>query len=639
MTAFAKLFAALGCILLLVACSHIQPPDSGTKDIVTQKLVLDFRYFCRSAPKDDKPCRQAVTKLPKELGNLLARHPFGGIILFADNIETPGQSVRLVSAMQLASLRSRHKTPLLITTDQEGGIVTRLPTSWSTGFPGAMAIAAMPEEYREQMAYEAGKAMGAELRTIGVNVNHAPVLDVNSDPTNPVIHVRSFSDQPDVVATLGAAMARGFAASNVVATAKHFPGHGNTATDSHLGLPVVSSDRQTVYDNDLAPFAHLIDSHLSPMIMTAHIQFPALDSATVITRDGRRVIVPATLSRPIITDLLRGKMGFDGVVISDALNMKAISDMLDPTDAVRMTFEAGVDLALMPLAIRSPADIKALEALITDLAAQVPAHAAEWTQSVERINKLKSTLDIEAWANTPLKAKINAAKAITGSAPHKALEAAMAAKALSFVHGKESFKPINATAYKRIQIISPKADLAAALKHAIEAELDTSAPDIQAHGFADITRDLLHTITTNNDLLIIGNASPGKSLVDLGGMADLQEAHLEGSQKPTAQNALRHLIRRAKQHGVPSLYISFRFPYELSPHLNEADFRIAAYYDRLTEDDSGMLTSPTITALAKALTGTADMPGTVPIRLSPPKAHERAADNGSRKGTVSASPR
>lgn len=637
MTAFAKLFAALGCALLLAGCSHLQPSDMGARDVVTQKLVLDFRYFCQSAPTEGKPCRQAVTKLPKQLRNLLAHHPFGGIILFADNIDTVDQSVRLINAMQRASLKSRHRTPLLITTDQEGGIVTRLPSRWSTGFPGAMAIAATPKESREQMAYAAGKAMGAELRAIGINVNHAPVLDVNSDPTNPVINVRSFSDQPDVVAGLGAAMARGLAASSIVATAKHFPGHGNTATDSHLGLPVVGSDRKTVYENDLAPFAHLIGQHLSPMIMTAHIQFPALDSGTVVTRDGNRIIAPATLSRPIITDLLRGDMGFDGVVISDALNMKAISDMLAPADAVRMTFEAGVDLALMPLAIRSPADINALEGLITELAAQVPDHAAEWTQSVARINTLKSTLDIEGWANTPLKAKIAAAEATVGSASHKALEAEIAAKALSFVHGKETFRPISAETYGRIQIICPEADMAEALKQAIEQEFGTNAPNIQAHGFADITHDLLDDITTKSDLLIIGNASPGKSLVDLGGMADLQKGRMDAGQKTTAHDALQQLIRRAKQHSIPSLYISLRFPYELSPHLNDADFRIAAYNDRLTEDDSSTLTSPTIKALSKALTGKAGIPGTVPIRLSKPKAVARVTDNGSRKGAVQSS--
>lgn len=626
MIGFFRFFAVLACIILVAGCGFHELRPSYSRDIITQKLVLDFRYFCQTPATEEHPCQEPVTELPDSIKHLLATYPLGGVILFAENIQSIEQTVRLIDSMQQVSLNSRHQTPLLITIDQEGGIVKRLSSEWSTGFAGNMAIAAMPAHERSEMAFSVGKIIGAELSALGINVNHSPVLDVNSDPTNPVIHVRSFSDQPELVAELGAAMARGFHASNIAATAKHFPGHGNTATDSHIGLPVVNSDRETVYAYDLAPFAHLIENKLSPMIMTAHIQFPALDDHRLVTKNGGKVIAPATLSKKIITGLLRKEMLYDGLVISDALNMKAISELFEPVEAVRLTFDAGVDLALMPLAIRSPEDIKLFEKMLSSLTAYAAENGKNWAESVPRLNSLKTKLGIRDWVSIPVQAKISNARSSVGSEAHKAVEKHLAAQALSFQHGKQTFKPITVQNYKNVQIVFPETDLANAFKQALLDELEEQTPTIQAHSFKDITSAKLSEITAHGDLLIIGNSSPGSSLADLGGMADLLNGeHIQNQKNVSVQSKLQELVALARHQGTPSVYISFKFPYELSPHLNNADYRIAAYNDRLVQEDGGKLTSPTIKALAGALVGKSDMPGTVPITLLPPAASKTKA--------------
>jgi beta-N-acetylhexosaminidase len=202
--------------------------------------------------------------------------------------------------------------------------------------------------------YAAARLTGRQLRAFGVNTNFAPVLDVNNNPANPVINTRSFGEDPAAVARLGRAALRGYAEAQVIATAKHFPGHGDTSVDSHLGLPVVRHDRARLAAVELAPFRAAIGAGL-PAIMTAHIIFEALDS------------VPATLSRAILTDLLRGELGFDGVIFTDALEMDAIADAYDPAEAALRSKAAGADV-LLPLGpLESQIEVaRALQAAIID---------------------------------------------------------------------------------------------------------------------------------------------------------------------------------------------------------------------------------------------------------------------------------
>lgn len=268
------------------------------------------------------------TEVTDEVLVALGRTRAGGVILFARNISSPRQVYDLNRALQ-AHAAAIGLPPLLISIDQEGGIVSRLPTPFVT-VPSPMAQAATGGL---NFAEECALITGQQLRSVGINTNFAPVLDVNNNPTNPVIGTRSFGEQAAAVTAFGQAALRGYTAASVVPVVKHFPGHGDTSVDSHIGLPMVAHDQQRLNDVELAPFRAAFVAG-APAVMTAHIIFEALDQQ------------PATLSRSILTNLLRDDLGFDGVIFTDALDMKAIADRFGPTDAARRAKAAGADVIL-----------------------------------------------------------------------------------------------------------------------------------------------------------------------------------------------------------------------------------------------------------------------------------------------------
>lgn len=249
----------------------------------------------------------------------------GGVVLFRRNVETPAQLAQLIAALH--ALPSRP----LVAIDHEGGRVNRLGEPF-TQFPAAAAVGRRRDA---ELAYRVGRAMAAELRSIGIDVNFAPVLDVNSNPANPVIGDRAFSSEADVVGELGIAQMRGLLDGGVVPCGKHFPGHGDTVKDSHLELPVVDRPRVELERTELVPFRAAIAAGV-PMLMTAHVLYPSLDPEH-----------PATVSRRILTGLLREEMRFQGVVVSDDLQMRAISEGWDIGGVALATLEAGVDALLV----------------------------------------------------------------------------------------------------------------------------------------------------------------------------------------------------------------------------------------------------------------------------------------------------
>ncbi|PNB77300.1 hypothetical protein C1X30_29235, partial [Pseudomonas sp. FW305-BF6] len=198
-----------------------------------------------------------------EVGSIIQKYHLGGVILFAENVVGTEQTARLTDGLQKAS----PKLPLLITIDQEGGIVTRLQTG--TNLPGIMALGATRSE---KYAYQTGEIIGKELSSLGINVNFGPSLDANNNAGNPVIGVRSYSSNPELVSKLGTQTIKGLQSQNIAATVKHFPGHGDTGTDSHYGLPIVTHDKERLRSVELAPFQKAIDEGVD-MVMTAHVQF------------------------------------------------------------------------------------------------------------------------------------------------------------------------------------------------------------------------------------------------------------------------------------------------------------------------------------------------------------------------------
>jgi len=265
----------------------------------------------------------------------------GAIALFSRNVESPQQVARLCVDIQKHAGR-----PILVAVDQEGGRVARLRKGF-TSIPSMRALGATGDE---AIAHAVGHLLAAELKAVNIHMNFSPVMDVDSNPANPVIGDRSFGADPALVAKMGSALLRGLQQNGIAACAKHFPGHGDTSKDSHFDLPRLPHPMARLEKIELPPFAAAIEAGVSA-IMTAHIIFEAIDREN-----------PATLSPAVITTLLRGKMKFSGVIFSDAMEMRAIADHFAIDDAVVKGANAGLDF----LAICENPDLQnhAIDALI-----------------------------------------------------------------------------------------------------------------------------------------------------------------------------------------------------------------------------------------------------------------------------------
>ncbi|MGX9931850.1 glycoside hydrolase family 3 protein [Virgibacillus salarius] len=273
----------------------------------------------------------------KNFQEVIENYHVGGIIYFnwTGNIGMPLDAAQvngLSNGLQEIAMDQDSSIPLFISTDQEGGIVQRV-TSPGTIFPGNMALGATRSE---DYGTRSGSIIGEELNSLGINMNFGPTVDVNMNPENPVIGIRSFGEDPNLVSNLGVAQVKAYKKENVISTAKHFPGHGDTAVDSHYGLPIIDHDLETLHEVDLKPFKEAIDAGIES-IMTGHIVVPALDDSGL----------PATLSEPILTDLLREEMGFDGLIITDSLGMSG-ANVVPPERVPVEAFKAGADILLNP---------------------------------------------------------------------------------------------------------------------------------------------------------------------------------------------------------------------------------------------------------------------------------------------------
>ncbi len=290
----------------------------STRALVSQLMMIDFPNL--------KPDSAFVQDFQD--------HPWGGVILFAKNIADEAQLIELTGYLQQISERSLPSLPLLIGADHEGGIVTRFNFPSMTPLCGNMALGATGNA---EYARQAARICAVELRKLGINTDFAPDLDVNNNPQNPIIGARSFGESPELVADLGRAFIRGLREGGIIATAKHFPGHGDTSWDSHRSLPTIPHSMERLERIELKPFKAAILEDVD-LIMTAHIIFPALEPA-----EG----LPATLSHNILTGLLRERMGYKGVIVTDSMAMKAITATFGYQEAALMALQAGADLLLL----------------------------------------------------------------------------------------------------------------------------------------------------------------------------------------------------------------------------------------------------------------------------------------------------
>ena len=328
-----------------------------------------------------------------DLAAFIREYQPGGVILFSRNLESTDQIVELTNELQRCSPHS----PLLISIDQEGGRVSRLPQNF-TIFPPCEVLGRCNSV---ELAYGAAAVVARELRAVGINMNMSPVLDVNSNPANPVIGDRSFGTTPEPVCAMGLATVRGLQDNRVVACGKHFPGHGDTTADSHKELPVVTAPRERLEQVELPPFRHAAANGVATM-MTAHVLYRALD-------DQR----PATLSPAIIGTLIREELRYDGVVLTDDLEMRAIIDHCGIEEATVRSILAGCD---MPLICkdrnREVAAITALDKAVADGTLSVE----RLEQSLTRVARLKGRFLLPY---RPI--AISDARLVVGCRTHRAL--------------------------------------------------------------------------------------------------------------------------------------------------------------------------------------------------------------------------
>ncbi len=269
-------------------------------------------------------------EVDSDFKNLLETYKVGGVILFKRNIDNAEQLLNLNN--NIKSINSKNKLPLFISVDEEGGRITRLPKG-STKFPSNQVLG---KENDKNLSYEIGKKIGTQLNDFGFNMDFAPVLDIYSNPKNTVIKDRSFGTDSEIVKTLGTATMKGLQDANVISVVKHFPGHGDTTVDSHIGLPVVDHDKQRLDEFELIPFKEAINKG-ADAVMTAHIVLPNVDESKK----------PATLSKIILTDILRDELNFNGVIITDDMEMGAIANNYGTKNASVEAIKAGADIILM----------------------------------------------------------------------------------------------------------------------------------------------------------------------------------------------------------------------------------------------------------------------------------------------------
>ncbi|HZC06654.1 MAG TPA: glycoside hydrolase family 3 N-terminal domain-containing protein [Ktedonobacterales bacterium] len=505
------------------------------------------------------------TEPTPEIVEMIQRWHIGGVILFSRNCRDARQVSRLTHDLQRIARDAGHPAPLLIATDQENGLVRRLGASM-TNFPGAMALGATRDAALTQAVAE---ATGQELRALGVNMNLAPDADVNSNPANPVIGVRSFGEDPQLVARLVAAAVIGQRAAGVASVLKHFPGHGDTAVDSHLGLPTVPYALKRLERVELAPFRAGVAAG-AESVMLAHLRLPELAPDDIA----------ASLS-PVIVRLLRDALGFSGVIMTDCLEMDAIAKTVGVERGSEMALRAGVDIVLISHHIEPQ---RAAIALARAAVASGGLSADAIRGSAARVLDLKTRLGSWDALPTPV------ASASVSSDAHQRLSAEAYARSTTLVRDDAALLPIGLTSGAQILVIAqPPASVTKAVDTVYDHEdLVAAIRARQPHArdiclSADASAEEVATTVRKAqecELVIVATIN----------------AHLDPTQ--------RDLMRRLIATGQPLIGIAVCNPYDLGlfPELRTA----LATYDYI---------QPALRAAADALFGAFTPEGRLPVSL------------------------
>jgi len=361
------------------------------------------------------------------LEQMITEYHIGGIIIFDRNVTSLADLARLINDAQDAAINIRPGIPLFVATDQEGWPVLRLREG-ATVFPSNMALGASGSVADAQLM---ASIMATEMKAVGINMNLAPVMDVNSNPANPIIGIRSFGSSPQLVSRLGTAMIETYQAQGIIATAKHFPGHGDTNLDSHLSLPTITHDWARLEAVELAPFGAAISASVD-CIMTAHISLPAVDPPP------HR---PATLSPPILQGLLREQMGFEGLIATDSLGMSALTDDYDVPTAAALAFQAGADLLMFgDDPGHDPSEQRPAYERVLELVEEATVPMSRLDDAVHRILLLKARRGILDWQPVAMGRLAEE----MGTAEHLAATRQVALNSITLVRDDERLLPLNA---------------------------------------------------------------------------------------------------------------------------------------------------------------------------------------------------
>ena len=372
------------CSLFLAGCNNLSPNKSpipstnnGSKPPIIKPVDL-VQKKVDSMTIDEKIGQLVIVgfdgyTLDNNISNLFKVHMVGGVILFSKNVENSNGLFNLTNSLKTMNLQN--KSPLFISVDEEGGRVSRMPNELKK-LPSNEYIGRLNNS---DLSYNIGKIIGQELKTFGFNMDFAPVLDINSNSNNPVIGNRSFGSNPAIVNKLGIKTMDGIRDTNIVPVVKHFPGHGDTSVDSHVGLPLVNKTLTDLNDFELIPFKEAIKNNVDA-IMVAHILLNKIDSAN-----------PASMSKVVITDILRKTLKFQGVVITDDMTMAAILKYNDIGTAAVRSFNAGSDIILICHEYEN--ELKVINSLKAAVQTKVIPEK-RLNESVYRILKLKEKYNI-----------------------------------------------------------------------------------------------------------------------------------------------------------------------------------------------------------------------------------------------------
>ncbi|GGU35265.1 glycoside hydrolase family 3 protein [Streptomyces violascens] len=509
----------------------------------------------------------------RDAAELIAKYHVGGIIYFtwAHNTRDPHQIADLSNGIQAAGLAQRVPLPLLIATDQEHGAVCRVGKP-ATLFPGAMAMGAGGSTGD---ARTLGRISGAELAAIGIRQDYSPDADVNINPANPVIGVRSFGADPAAVARMVAAEVRGYQDSSVAATAKHFPGHGDTSVDSHTGIPVITHTREQWEQLDAPPFRAAIDAGIDA-IMTAHIQFPALDPSND----------PATLSHPILTGILREQLGFDGVVITDSLGMQGVRDKYGDDRVPVLALKAGVDQLLDP---------PKLDVAFNGLRAAVASGELPESRldaSILRILRLK---DRRGLFTRPYVTARGVDRTV-GTRAHLAAAASVAERTTTLLANPQGLLPLPRG--QRLLIVGADPD----------SPSGTTGPP------TTVLAGALSELGFHVRVLPTGTLPSQAQIAAAARAAAGQDAVIVGTYNAGAGGAQSRLVAALVATGVPVIHLALRNPYDIA-HLAPGYAASLATY---------CWTDVELRAAARVLAGRVDPRGRLPVAV--PRADDPTQD-------------